>query len=184
MQPGSYDEDIKRMAQRNRPAAFDLLARRHGRALLGHATGLLHDPEEAADVVQEVLIRAMREARLFDEGFATRAWLHRVTTNLCYNRTRDRRRRADILEHGLRHEPRPDDPIDPAEHQRQAGSFQEVLAHLTPAHRQILQLRYWQDLSYAEIADVLQVRMGTVMSRLSRARDQFHAHAPAPVLAG
>jgi RNA polymerase sigma-70 factor (ECF subfamily) len=178
------DDDLKRLAGTSRAAAIDALARRHGRSLLGHATSILHDPEEAADVLQEVLIRAMREPRLFDEAFAVRAWLYRVTTNLCYNRSRDRRRRAAILEHGLRHEPRPAESRDPAEASRQSHSFQGVLAQLSPAHREILQLRYWEDLSYAEIADVLQVRMGTVMSRLSRARDQFHLRAPAPALSG
>ncbi len=178
MTEATCDDDLKRLAHRNRGAALDLLARRHERSLLAHANTIVHDGEEAADLVQETLVRALREPRLFDADFQTRAWLHRVLANLSYNRSRDRRRRSNILENTLRYEPRAEELADRTEVSQRSDAFATVLSNLRPAHRQILQLRYWQDLSYAEIATVLQVRMGTVMSRLSRARDQFHLHAP------
>ncbi|MBN1335301.1 MAG: RNA polymerase sigma factor [Deltaproteobacteria bacterium] len=171
----SAEATLKELARRDRRAALEGVVRAYRDRLFQHALYIVKDGQEAYDVVQEVFIKAMREARLFDEDFHIKAWLFRVTSNLCYNIVRDRRRRGGILESLGRRDEMPagqDDRVCDGERR------DEVLARmedLSRDHREILLLRYYDDLSYNEIAEVLGIRLGTVMSRLSRARARLGA---------
>lgn len=167
------DLDIKELAVTSRRAALDLLVRRYGEKLYVHALYILHDAQEARDVAQEVFIKAMREPRLYDEDFKIQAWLYRVTRNLCFNLVRDRRRRHALLEAGPKPDSTAPDPLQAVFHGEQQHQILEAVGALTADHRDILMLRYYEDLSYQEIADRLQIKLGTVMSRLSRARDRL-----------
>lgn len=172
------DDEIKAFARRDRRSAMGLVVMKYRARLCYHALSILKDAQEAGDVVQEVFIRAMREPRLFEEAFGLRAWLFRVTTNLCYNIVRDRRRRIRILEDA------PSDalPQGQLEESREVvlnGELREGLLtamdRLSDEHRRILLMRYYHDLSYNEIADALDIKLGTVMSRLSRAKARLSA---------
>ena len=169
-----WSEDaLKALARTDRRRAATALFARYRQRLEFHAAGIVKDGAEAGDVVQEVFIKAMREPRLFDAEFKTQAWLYRVTRNLCFNIVRDRRRRGGILA-GMK----PDNELgaDPLEQVFDGERSEEMIgavARLTEDHRTILMLRYYEDMSYAEIAVRLEIKMGTVMSRLSRARDRL-----------
>lgn len=164
------DAEIKAIANEDERLAADLLVRRYRDGLYRHAAGILKDYEEAIDVTQEVFIKAMREPRFYTEEFKMKAWLYRVTTNLCFNLVRNRKRRAAILE--TVPQPRSTDPrqVDVVFRTEQQEAIMQAMEALTESHRKILMLRYYSDLSYAEIADTLDVKLGTVMSRLSRAK--------------
>lgn len=167
------DEDIKRLARTNKRAAVDAVVRRYRDRILHHALYVLKDYQEAVDVTQEVFIKAMREPRLFDGEFRVKAWLFRVTSNLCFNIVRDRRRRFNILDAMPKVEAYQADQMD-----RVVGDERQVVIlgamdQLTGEHKEILSLRYYSDLSYNEIADVLGIKLGTVMSRLSRAKGRL-----------
>jgi RNA polymerase sigma-70 factor (ECF subfamily) len=123
--------------------------------------------------VQEVFIRAMREARFFLPEFRMKAWLFRVTSNLCFNMVRDRKRRGAILEGMHKLDRAHADQLDRVFHGERRDEVLAAVDTMTPDHREILLLRYYDDLSYAEIAEVLEVKLGTVMSRLSRARSRL-----------
>lgn len=99
-----------------------------------------------------------------------KAWLYRVTTNLCFNTVRNRKRRGAILDTMLKPEAFGADQLEIVFAGERRNEVMAALEHLSEAHREILLLRYYDDLSYAEIADVLGVKLGTVMSRLSRSR--------------
>lgn len=172
------DEDIKLVARRDREHAFDLLVRRYRERVYYHALYICKDSEEAFDVAQEVFVRAYHEARIFDEGFRTKAWLFRVCTNRCYNIVRDRHRRGGILERvgkqsgvlSQEHE-----EVDTVLARELSLGMAAAMDKLSPEHRTILLLRYYDDLSYQEIADALDIKLGTVMSRLSRAKIRLHS---------
>ncbi len=174
---GDTDSDLKQLATQDRVEAMDLVVERYRNRLVHHAFGIVKDQELARDAVQEVFIKAMREQRFFDESFEVRAWLFRVTRNLCFNIVRDRRRRSGILAN------MPEESV-PQARTRAVGEtvyggqvraeLMTALEELTPNHREILLLRYYGDLSYVEIASALEIRLGTVMSRLSRARTSLH----------
>ncbi len=165
------EESIKRLAARDLRAGADALVRRYREPLFHHARWILKDHEEAVDVTQEVFIRALREDRFFAPDFKMKAWLYRVTTNLCFNLVRDRRRRSVLLETRVAREEEPTHQPDVVSQSERQERILQAMDQLTEAHREILMLRYYGDLSYAEISDTLGIKLGTVMSRLSRARD-------------
>ncbi len=168
-----FESELKRLAAENRRVALDLAAARWAPRLVALALSIVKDAEEANDVVQDVFIKAMREARLFQEDFRTQAWLFRVTRNLCFNRVRDRRRREHILAAADFGHSAPARQIDVVLGAEQQEELLEAFERLTADHRDILLLRYYEDKSYAEIADALSIKLGTVMSRLSRARGRL-----------
>jgi RNA polymerase sigma-70 factor, ECF subfamily len=169
------DEDLKAIALVNRKRAYGLLVDRYRDRLFYHALYILKDSEEALDVCQEVFIRSFNEPKAFDPDFKVKAWLFRVCTNLCYNIVRDKKRRTNILENLGRQEtavPKRDQ-ADVTSHREMSEQMQVALDQLTLAHKTILLLKYWDDLSYLEISEVLDIKLGTVMSRLSRAKEKL-----------
>lgn len=164
------EQDIKQLSGKDPRAAMEFVIQKWRRPLLYHATYIVKDGQEAYDLVQEVFIRAMREKRFFLEDFKMKAWLYRVTTNLCFNNVRNRKRRGAILDAMVKTTSTSPDQLKHVFAGEQRSEVMEALDNLSEAHRQILLLRYYNDLSYAEISDVLGVKLGTVMSRLSRAR--------------
>lgn len=182
--PAEWTEgEIKAIATRDQGRALDLVVRRYGDRLLLHGVYILKDAQEARDVVQEVFIKAMREPRFFDADFKMQAWLYRVTRNLCFNLVRDRRRRDVLLAINDRPASTSADPLERVFETEQQDEILAAIDSLTPDHRDILILRYYEDLSYAEIADRLDIKLGTVMSRLSRARDRLLEVLDAPLQA-
>jgi RNA polymerase sigma-70 factor (ECF subfamily) len=164
------EDDIKQLFATNPRAAMEMTIQKYREPLYFHARYIVKDHQEAYDLVQEVFIKAMRETRFFNEDFKIKAWLYRVTSNLCFNQLRNRKRRGTILDTMMKPEALVADQIETVFAAEQKEEVMGALAELSDDHRDILVLRYYDDLSYAEIADVLQVKLGTVMSRLSRAR--------------
>ena len=174
-QKGS-DADLKAIAATSPQYAMDLVVQRYRDRLTWHALCIVKERQEAADAVQDVFIKAMRETRFWDPEFEIRAWLFRVTTNLCYNIVRDKKRRSGILA-AMPEEQVPQGRTratrDHVQGQQMRKGMLQAIDQLTPKHREILLLRYYNDLSYREIAAALEIKLGTVMSRLSRARDSL-----------
>lgn len=167
------EADIKSLAAQNKRSAMEMVIHKYRDRLFYHAGSIVKDWQEAYDVVQEVFIRAMREKRFFTPEFRMKAWLFRVTTNLCFNMVRDRKRRGAILEAMPVVDRARADQIDRVFGEERREEVLAAIDTMTPAHKEILLLRYYDDLSYAEIAAVLEVKLGTVMSRLSRARGRL-----------
>ena len=170
------DSEIKELSRTHMQWAVELVVEKYRGRLYYHALCIVKDPQEAYDAVQEVFIKALREKRFFDETFQMKAWLFRVTSNLCYNIVRDKRRRRQLL--NLREEEaRPTESSmtssKSVQLQQDHDSMMAAMDKLSENHREILLLRYYDDLSYNEIASVLRVKLGTVMSRLSRARTRL-----------
>ena len=167
------DEEIKQMAQTDRRSASDWIVRKYREPLFHHAAYILKDYQEAIDVAQEVFIKSMREPRFFDEEFKMKAWLYRVTSNLCFNLVRDRRRRSAILDTFPIKKSTDPGQIELVFHTERQSEVLNAMDQLTENHKKILMLRYYNDLSYSEISDALEIKLGTVMSRLSRAKRQL-----------
>jgi len=164
------DDHIKEVARSDHRAAADLVVRKYRDPIFRHAAYILKDYQEAIDVTQEVFIKAMHEDRFFEPEFKMKAWLYRVTSNLCFNLRRNRKRRSAILE--TLPKPRKAEPVqfERVFADERQGEIFEAMEQLTENHRKILMLRYYSDLSYAEISETLGIKLGTVMSRLSRAK--------------
>jgi RNA polymerase sigma-70 factor (ECF subfamily) len=174
------DADIKELAGSSRRHAIDLIVKKYRERIYYHALHVLKDHQEAFDVCQEVFIKAMKERRFFLPDFNMKAWLFRVTSNLCFNIVRDRRRRSNILENMPKKEATQADQMDMVFSSERQEKIFAAMEGLTRPHREILMLRYYDDLSYAEIADVLEIKLGTVMSRLSRAKGRLMTELDSP----
>lgn len=164
-------------AQGGDQAAFGDLVRRYQRAVYRLAYGLTRNASDADDLAQETFVRAYRAIGRFRTGEPLYPWLSRITTNLAYSLYRRRKRRPEtplepLLEAG-RQWAAGDDPAEDAARREFEGMLGEAFAELSEEHRAVLVLRVVEDLSYEEIAESLSVPVGTVMSRLSRARAEL-----------
>lgn len=169
------DADIKVIAKQSRSMALAMLAERYWQYLHARINRVLNNSALADDLTQETLIKAMRESRIFRPDFRIKAWLCRVSTNLTLNYLRDRKIHKDYLNRYNWST----QPPRRQEHQyfdKQQVSLLEIyLAELTPEHRTIIDLFYWKEFTYIEIAEMLDIPIGTVTSRIGRARRRLLA---------
>ncbi|MSQ82506.1 MAG: sigma-70 family RNA polymerase sigma factor [Myxococcales bacterium] len=164
--------------QRN---AFEREALPHLESLHSYALHLCRDSADADDLVQETYIKALQNFSSYQQGTNCRAWLFRILTNTYFNLRRTRRRHNPIDIDAT-----PDLQMQAAEASDQNGMYrpldtqlldgvvskhvQDAIDNLPPEFRSVLLLADLQDFSYKEIAEVLDCPVGTVMSRLYRAR--------------
>lgn len=173
------EASLIRAAQGGDGRAFAEIVHRYQRAVYRMAYGLTRNPSDADDLAQEAFLRAYRALGRFRVGEPLYPWLARITTNLAFSLFRSRRRRPEtplepLVEAGRQWGVDADPADDVAERERRSR-LQEAFGELKPEHQAVLVLRVVQDLSYEEIADALRVPVGTVMSRLSRARAELKA---------
>jgi len=139
------------------------------------ARWLMHDETEAEDMVQEAYLRVTSHIAGFRGGDG-RAWLLTIVRNSCYDRLRQKRasdRNTDFDEeqHSAgRQTPNPETALLLAE---RCELVKKSMAELPAEYREVLILRELEQLSYREIADIAGIPLGTVMSRISRARQQL-----------
>src|SRR5215475_2220689 len=137
-------------------------------ALRRYARALTRNAELADDLVQDTLVRALRSEHLFHGG-DIRSWLYTILTNLNRNRLRSLSRRPALM-------PMDDnDAADVAGPEAGGRDIERALATLVEDQRVALLLVVLEGLSYREVAEVQAVPIGTVMSRLARARAQVKA---------
>jgi RNA polymerase sigma-70 factor (ECF subfamily) len=131
------------------------------------------DAALAEDVAQDAFVRVWSRLSEFRPDGNFRAWLMRITTNMAIDAVRRRRPQVDIEDLPL--EAPEQGPESAAVSSERAGAVRAALMRLPVQSRTILVLREYQSLSYQEIADVLDVPLGTVKSRLSDARRRLKA---------
>lgn len=132
------------------------------------AIQILGDSDDAADAVHDAFATALAKPDAYDpDRGALKPWFLRVVRNRCIDLLRKRRPTGVAVDMLADPGARPDERVESDQRDRQLKS---ALAAIRPEQRQVLVLRDYLDLSYAEIATVLDVAPGTVMSRLHRAR--------------
>ena len=177
------EEQLIRRAQQGDNGAFEELLLLHQKKVYNLCLRMSANPDDALDLSQEAFLRAWRSLGQyqFEASFST--WLFRLTSNICIDFLRRKKRRQETsLTESY------DDSDEGAElsvPDAQPGPEQQAMTNetkielarameqLSPEHREILQLRVVEDLQYEQIADILGVRVGTVKSRLARARLSF-----------
>ena len=148
--------------------AFSELVRRHRDGVVNVVYRMCGDAALAEDAAQECFIRAWENLGKYQPRSAFRNWLYRIATNCALSELRKRKATTDIDALPLR-DPDPGPERSAARNERAAMVQAAVLA-LPPASRVTLILREYEALSYKEIAETLDIPIGTVMSRLSYAR--------------
>jgi RNA polymerase sigma-70 factor (ECF subfamily) len=162
-------------------SSFDEVVLPHLAAAHRLARWLLRDEHDAEDAVQEASLRALRHFRTFDGGNA-RAWFLRIVRNTCYGRRRpgEGTTAAPFNEEFHSGEWPPSNPETILLRIDDAAWLTQALRRLPERLRRVLVLRELEGLSYRELADVLGIPIGTVMSRLSRGREALRGELTSP----
>lgn len=163
--------------------AYEALLERFQSPVYHLVRRLIDDPTEAGDVVQDVFLKVFRNVGAFRGQSSLKTWIYRIAVNEAHNRRRwfGRHRRAEV---GLEMEGEGRDyldqlsdstrsPYDLALNEEVKSAIEAALANLNPVFRSAVVLRDLEDLSYEEIADVLDVSLGTVKSRILRGRESL-----------
>lgn len=177
------DENLVKLAQNGDRAAFQMLMERYQRRIFNLCYGMLRNKDDAADLVQEAFIKAYKNIDRFKGNSKFYTWLYRIAKNACIDfiRKQKRRRTVDFDDSIRREEPVDGDEtllpsplgINPAKVAGRKELLEQIeaaLDTLSDNHREILILREIDGLAYQEIADTLDISIGTVMSRLYHAR--------------
>jgi RNA polymerase sigma-70 factor (ECF subfamily) len=175
------DREAVRRVQAGDTEAFEPLVEKYKRKVFRLAYQVLRDQEEALDVAQEAFVKAFRALPTFKGDSAFYTWLFRITMNVALDRKRQRTTRAKSLgaddvppEEWERTATSTDpDPEDVASSAERRERIRKGLDSLSENHRAIIILSDIEGLQYREIAEVLGIPMGTVMSRLHHARKRL-----------
>ena len=176
------DELLIRRAQRGDADAFEQLLLEHQKNVYNLCYRMAGNPDDAMDLSQETFLRAWRCLDQYQFASAFSTWLYRLCSNICIDFLRRRRRQQTVpltFEDADGEEqtyavpdvqPLPEEQV---ELKLTRETLAAAMAQLLPEHRAVLQLRVVNEMSYEQIADVLDIQIGTVKSRLSRARNQL-----------
>jgi RNA polymerase sigma-70 factor (ECF subfamily) len=154
-----------------RTEAFERIVKATMRQSYAIALGLLGNEPDAKDASQEAYIAAHAARRSFDVDRPFYPWFYRILRNRCLSLLEKRSRHPEVSLEAIEH--RDETEISPErihERRESAAMVWKALFSLSPEHREIIVLRSFQELSYREIARVLEISEGTVMSRLFYAR--------------
>jgi RNA polymerase sigma-70 factor (ECF subfamily) len=167
---GSDDTALVKKANRGSERAFRTLIERHSGVVHAVVRGILGDRHDAEDVVQEVFIRIYRGLPSYRGDAKLSTWIYRIARNHALN-VLGRTDRANVPIEEARHvastEPRPDAALGRAELQMEV---ERLLADLDEPYRIALELRYMAERSYAEIAGIMDVPVGTVKTYIHRGK--------------
>jgi RNA polymerase sigma-70 factor (ECF subfamily) len=170
------DLDLVQRTRAGDESAFGELIRRYQKTVYRIAFRMVRDPDGAEDVTQITFVKAFRSLHRFKEEYAFHPWLYRIAVNasLTHIDRRKRERKVDIADVPERNLPRPahdESPLDETGRKELMARVDQALEKIPAEQKAVFLLRVVEGLSYEEIARTLDIPKGTVMSRLSRARE-------------
>lgn len=180
--PAGEDARLAQGLRQGSEAAYEKLVARFQQPVYNLVYRLTNDPGDAYDVVQEVFLKVFRNIGSFRSESSLKTWIYRIAVNEVHNYRRwfFRHRRQEVVlddtdEGGKSfNDTVPDrgrSPYDYALDGEKREMIEEALARINPTFRAAVVLRDIEDLSYEEIADILDVSLGTVKSRITRGRE-------------
>ena len=183
----AIDKNLVNRFKEGDESAFDEMVVRYRDRIYARVFHLLKNRQDAEEVTQDAFVRAHRGLQNFrgDSSFST--WLFQIATNLAHNKYwywwRRKRDQSYSLEHTLSNEgdttlmdvmpDKEETPCEKAITQELVDRVAECMPYLSPKHREILHLRIVKNFSYEEIAQILNISVGTVKSRIARARESL-----------
>jgi RNA polymerase sigma-70 factor, ECF subfamily len=169
------EEGWVRQAQAGNKQAFSRLVEVYQRPVYNLTYRMLGNPQEAEDAAQETFLRAYSRLRQYDGSHKFSTWILSIANHHCIDRLRKRRGSQvsiddnPVLQNLEEPTPQPETTLLD---QEQAVELQSLINRLEPEYRTPLILRYWEDYSYEQIAEVMDLTVAAVKSRLFRARKQ------------
>lgn len=174
------ESDLIRQAQAGDRGAFDRLVRQYQRSVYRWAFNIVRAHDQADEVTQEVFVRTFFALERIDPDRPLGSWLCKIAVNLALNLVRKQRFRSQWVENlspeaAAELAPSGDQPDTALRRKRVIERLQAAIDSLPPLYRTVLLLRTRDHRSYEEIAEFLGVSLGTVMSRLNRARSKLRS---------
>jgi RNA polymerase sigma-70 factor (ECF subfamily) len=168
------DETLAALVQGNNQEALGVLIDRYQGKLMRYGRRFLAQDADIADAVQDVFIKAYENIQSFDATRRFSPWIYRIAHNTFVNELRRKSREPLLyidLDTILAHPSYEFDPAADEERTEMKALMDKGLNTLSPAYKEVIILYYIENQSYQEIADILQVPLGTVGVRLKRARE-------------
>jgi RNA polymerase sigma-70 factor (ECF subfamily) len=175
---GKSDDELILQVQEGHRHSFDLLVKRYQKRIYFLALRMAKDHDAADDIAQETFVRAYFAMGSFTVGRNFYTWLYRICMNLSINHLKRRKfavsasqmsDESDPLERAAS-DPNPSEALLSKE---TTARIESAIETLSPKYKAVLVLRVYEDMSYEDIARTLDLSMGTVMSRLFRAREKI-----------
>ena len=172
--PDAAEADLLARARDGNLFAFDEIVKRYQRRVYATAVRIVRRHDVADDVVQEAFLRAHQALGRFDLARPFGPWICRIAANLAVNHVRSPQAREEALPEAHAETPVPGgSPLVGVLETEARAELARALEGLSADQRAVFVLRVYDDLSYKEIAEALEISIGTVMSRLSRARERL-----------
>ncbi len=174
----SNKDDIRwiRKTKKGNHKAFEKLVVKYQRAIYGLTRKMVLDHDDTNDIVQDTFVKAYTNLEQFDEQYSFYPWLHRIAVNTTLNFVEKNRRYRETFNHGNevgQDSPTEVNPLTHLIHNEYQEQIALLLEKLPVEQRMVFILRTSEELSYQEIRERLDISIGTVMSRLSRAREKL-----------
>ncbi|MEZ4774576.1 MAG: sigma-70 family RNA polymerase sigma factor [Bacteroidia bacterium] len=175
------DRDLVAAAKRGEPNAFETLLKKYRKSVYYMLLKMVKNPDDAEDLTQEAFAKAFNSIEKFDSKFAFSTWLFRIATNNCIDYIRKKRVQTVSFDSpvegddgsSMRFDVKTED-LDPNESMlkdQRRRYLNMAIERLPEKYRVLVELRYFQELSYEEVAEELQIPLGTVKAQLFRARE-------------
>ena len=171
------DEELVERVKRGDPRAFQVLVDRHKRMVFNIAWRMLRNREDAEDAAQEAFLRAFRSMHTFRGEVKFSSWLYQITVNVCLSSVESAHAKQTFVE--LEEETDEADPhlmdggLSPEDIVTR-GDFGEriraLVGTLPPMYQSVITLYYIEERSYQEVAEILEIPLGTVKTHLHRAK--------------
>lgn len=165
--------------------AFQELFNKYRQPLFYHILRMVHDREIVDDLLQEVFLKAFDNIYSYNPEYAFSTWLYRITTNHTIDYLRKKKLKTYSLDEPIKtkdgemsidvvdeHSVSDDEVI----RKQRAEILREALKSLPEKYRQVIELRHMDELSYQEIADIMQIPLGTVKAHIFRARELLYKY--------
>jgi len=174
-----YDLELVNRAVAGDQQAYAELLSRYRDSIYFMLLKMVNNPDDAEDLTIEAFGKAFRNIHQYTPSYAFSTWLFKIATNNCIDFIR-RKRMGNISltqtdeDSEETHIPIPSDTPDPEEHlinDQKVKMMRDLVSRLKPRYRQLIEMRYFEELSYEEIAIQLNLPIGTVKARLFRARE-------------
>ncbi|MBW1876779.1 MAG: RNA polymerase sigma factor [Deltaproteobacteria bacterium] len=172
---GGLDDGPARFqaAREGDPEALSWLVNRWQGPVYRFTRRMMASDEDARDATQDTLVKVLRKLDQYDPTRPFATWVFGIARNTCIDEFRRRKRRS-WDEPGEVVDPGPS-PLQEVSEARRAERLEQALERLAPLYREVLALYHFEHLKYTEIADVLDIPIGTVMNRIFRARKKLRA---------
>ncbi len=158
-------------------ASYETLLARYRSQLYAATLQRCSDPQDAKDILQETIVKAYLNLDRYDPSYAFGQWIHTIARNLFIDYTRKKKSGSMLVNAGdTRNVDAASDTLNPEERiisSQSHSQLSELLEKLPPHYREMLELRFWSEYSYEEIAEKLGKPIGTVKTQIHRARERL-----------